>query len=142
MQLTNVVGLCLLAMTANAAVLPRFAGPYHGARISVHVPRNGTAPNNATTTSTATKAKGALVTGVSTVKNGSSSNVPHSSHGPQNANIPLNSNIPNHIKHINHCNELCSLQSQTCTIAMPDEDEYCNNGYKQCVSKCHPSDFE
>ncbi|CAI7673784.1 unnamed protein product [Penicillium manginii] len=142
MQLTNVLGLCLLAMAANAAVLPRFAGPYHGGRIAVNVPTNGTTPHKATTTGTVTKAKGALTTGVSKVKNGSGRNKPHSSHGPQKVNIPLNSNIPNHIKHINHCNELCSLESQTCTIAMPDEDEYCGDGYKQCISKCHPSDFE
>lgn len=122
MQLTNVLGFCLLAMTANAAVLPRFAGPYHGARISVHVPSNATAPHNATTTGT--KGKAPISTGVSNVKNGKGIKMPHSSHGPQKANIPLNSNIPNHIKHINHCHELCSLESQTCTIAMPDEDEY------------------
>lgn len=122
MQLTNLLGVCLLAMTANAAVMPRFAGPYHGDRIAVHVPSNATAPHNATTTGT--KGKVPLTTGLSHAKNGPGVKEPQPEHSAQKANIPLNSNIPNHIKHINHCNELCSLESQTCTIAMPDEDVY------------------
>ncbi|KAJ5082516.1 hypothetical protein N7532_011559 [Penicillium argentinense] len=141
MQITNLLGLCLLAMTASAAAMPRFAGPYHGERISVHVPTNATTPHNATTTGI--RGKAPLSTGLSKAKNGTGRNQPaHASHSPQKADIPLNSNIPNHIKHINHCHELCSLESQTCTIAMPDEDEYCSKTYKQCIAKCHPSDFE
>ncbi|KAK5796275.1 hypothetical protein VI817_005560 [Penicillium citrinum] len=125
MQLTNVLGLCLLAMTANAAVLPRFAGPYHGGRISVHVPSNSTTPHNATTTGT--KGKVPLTTGTTRPQKSSTSKgnskKPQASHGVQNVDIPLNSNIPNHVKHINHCHELCSLEAQTCNIAMPDEDK-------------------
>jgi hypothetical protein len=42
-------------------------------------------------------------------------------HSPQMQNSP---NLPNHIKHINHCTELCSLEAQTCNIAVPDDDKF------------------
>lgn len=111
MQLTNLLGLCLIGLASTAAAMPRFAGPYHGQRISVRVPTNSTGAHNATTTGT--RGKAPLATGLSTHKNRT-----NSLHGPNNQHVP------NHIKHINHCNELCSLESQTCSIAMPQEDKY------------------
>jgi hypothetical protein len=111
MQLTNILGLCVVALAGSAAAMPHLAGPYHGQRISVHVPTNSTGANNATTTGT--RAKAPLATGLSKAKNGTDiRHLPHSKH------------VPNHVKHINHCNELCSLESQSCTIAMPDDDKY------------------
>ena len=111
MQLTNFLGLCMVALAGSAAAMPHLAGPYHGSRISVHVPTNSTGAHNATTTGTHGKAP--LTTGLSKAKNETNSrHVPHVKH------------VPNHVKHINHCNELCSLEAQTCNIAMPDDDKY------------------
>lgn len=115
MQLTNLLGLSLLGLASTAAAMPRFAGAYHGDRISVHVPTNSTAAHNATTTGTR---KTPLATGLSKHLNGTDGR--HAS----NMHVPNNHHVPNHVKHINHCNELCSLESQTCTIAMPEDDKY------------------
>ncbi|KAF4769935.1 hypothetical protein HAV15_011367 [Penicillium sp. str.  len=42
---------------------------------------------------------------------------------------------------VNRCHELCSLQSQTCSIAVPDDDKFCWSIYLQCTEKCHPENF-
>lgn len=113
MQLTNLVGLCVLALSSAAAAMPHMGGAYHGDRISVHVPVNTTTgAHNATTTGT--KGRLPLTTGLSKAK----SNATDSRQGP------TVHHVPNHVKHINHCNELCSLESQTCTIAMPEDDKF------------------
>ena len=119
MQLTNLVGLCVVALAGSAAAMPHLSGPYHGARIAVHVPTNSTGAHNATTTGTLGKAP--LTTGLAKIKNGTITNDRQLVHSK---NHPMMKHVPNHTKHINHCNELCSLQSQTCTIAMPDDDKY------------------
>lgn len=116
MQLTNLLGLCLLGLASTAAAMPRFSGPYHGTRIAVHVPANSTGVNNATTTGT--RGKTPLSTGSPSNKNGTDSQHAPSKH------VPNTHHVPNHIKQINHCNELCSLGAQTCTIAMPEYDKY------------------
>lgn len=118
MQLTNLLGLCLLGLASTAAAMPRFTGPYHGDRIAVHVPTNSTGAHNATTTGT--RGKTPLSTGSPKPKNGTDS---RHAHAP-NKHVPNEHHVPNHVKHINHCNELCSLESQTCTIAMPEDDKY------------------
>lgn len=94
--------------------MPRFAGPYHGDRISVHVPVNGTGSHSAT--ATGTRGKTPLATGQSQLKNGSG--------GRDSQHVPNVAHVPNHVKHINHCHELCSLESQACTIAVPEDDKF------------------
>lgn len=115
MQLSNFLGLCLLGLAGTAAAMPRFGSAYHGDKISVQVPANSTGAHNATTTGT--RGKTPLATG-SSKKNGTESR-----HAPH-MHTPNNHHVPNHVKHINHCDELCSLESQTCTIAMPEDDKY------------------
>jgi hypothetical protein len=200
MQLTNLLGLCVIALAGSAAAMPHLTGPYHGERIAVRVPTNSTNAHNATTTGT--RAKLPLTTGMAKAKNGTNSLVSHSKHskhiksskhykynkdtkhnkssseakngkgtvnnkGTKNTNASQDmkssknskdtehskaspsttgskeykynnspedntvtiddlgvKHVPNHVKHIDHCNELCSLESQTCTIAMPDDDKH------------------
>lgn len=119
MQLTNLLGLCVVALAGSATAIPHLSGPYHGARIAVHVPTNSTGPYNATTTGTLGKAP--LTTGLAKIKNDTATESLRRVHSN---NHPKVKHVPNHTKHVNHCNELCSLQSQTCTIAMPDDDKY------------------
>ncbi|KAJ5516612.1 hypothetical protein N7527_008172 [Penicillium freii] len=111
MQLTTLFTVCVAAMTSTAAAMPHLSGAYHGVRISVRVPTNATSSHNATTTGT--RGKAPLSTG--------------SSH-------------TNRVN-VNRCHELCSLQSQTCSIAVPDDDKFCWSIYLQCTEKCHPEDF-
>lgn len=120
MQLTNLLGLCLLGLASTAAAMPRFGRAYHGDRISVHVPANSTGAHNATTVGTATKTG---TRGKIPLATGSSTKDTNGRHVPP-THVPNNHHVPNHIKHINHCNELCSLESQTCSIAMPEDDKY------------------
>ncbi|OQD78444.1 hypothetical protein PENDEC_c001G05565 [Penicillium decumbens] len=134
MQLTNLLGLCVVALAGSATAMPHLAAPYHGDHIPVRVPTNSTGAHNATTTGT--RGKAPLTTGLSKAKNGTDGRNPHATH------IPEVKHIPNHVKHIDHCNELCSLESQTCTIAMPEDDKYCWQMYLSCKAKCVPSDFE
>ncbi|KAJ5485771.1 hypothetical protein N7530_000071 [Penicillium desertorum] len=42
---------------------------------------------------------------------------------------------------VNRCHELCSLQSQACSIAVPDDDKFCWSVYLQCTEKCNPENF-
>ncbi|KAJ5682411.1 hypothetical protein N7462_005576 [Penicillium macrosclerotiorum] len=128
MQLTNLLGLCLAALATSAAAMPRIAGPYRGDRIAVHVPTNSTGAHNATTTGT--HAKKPLTTGSAHSNGTSGRHFGHVHH------------VPNHIKHINHCQELCSLESQTCTIAVPDDDKFCWKTYLRCIDRCRPEDFQ
>ncbi|KAJ5161543.1 hypothetical protein N7492_006935 [Penicillium capsulatum] len=113
MHVTSIVGLCVAALASTAAAVPRFAGPYHGDRISIHVPANGTASHSAT--ASGTRGKMPLATGLSKPKNQTTGG---KHHGPNLAHVP------NHVKHINHCHELCSLEAQTCTIAVPEDDKF------------------
>ncbi|KAJ5883589.1 uncharacterized protein N7473_010475 [Penicillium subrubescens] len=106
MQLTSILGLCLVGLATSAAAMPRIAGPYHGKPLAVHVPVNLTTTANKAST-TGSLVKKPLTTGAH--------------HSPQMQNSP---NLPNHIKHINHCTELCSLEAQTCNIAVPDDDKF------------------
>ncbi|KAJ5204507.1 uncharacterized protein N7498_005386 [Penicillium cinerascens] len=129
MQLTNFLGLCVVALASYAAAMPHLAGPYHGSRISVQVPTNSTFAHNATTTGTHVKKP--LTTGLSKANN--QTTIRH---------VSLIKHVPNHVKHINHCNELCSLMAQTCSIAMPEDDEYCWQTYLHCKERCVPGDFE
>ncbi|KAJ5127052.1 hypothetical protein N7448_007831 [Penicillium atrosanguineum] len=128
MQLTNLVGLCVVALAGSATAMPHLSGPYHGNRIAVHVPTNSTGAHNATTTGTLGRTP--LTTGLAKSKNGTTTDsryLVHSKstkHTKGTKDVPKVKHVPNHIKHINHCNELCSLQSQTCNIAMPDDDKY------------------
>ena len=110
MQLINLFGIGLAVLASTAAAMPRFAGPYHGARVQVHLPSNSTGAHNATTT--ATRGKAPLGTGLSRAKNGT-----HALHG---ANTPERTN---HIN-VNRCHELCSLESQTCSLAVPEDDRF------------------
>ncbi|CAI7628111.1 unnamed protein product [Penicillium glandicola] len=111
MQLTTLFTVCIAALTSTAAAMPHLSGAYHGARLSVHVPTNATSSHNATTTGKHGKAP--LSTGSS------------------------------HTNRVNadRCHELCSLQSQTCSIAVPDDEEFCWAVYLQCTEKCHPENF-
>ncbi|KAJ5091594.1 hypothetical protein NUU61_006464 [Penicillium alfredii] len=108
MQLTSLLTVCVAALASTAAAMPRIAGPYHGVRVPVHVPHNATSSaHNATTTST--RGKKPLSTGLSHSKNSTGSHGSHSS------------NVANEVS---HCHELCSLEAQTCTIAVPEEDAF------------------
>ncbi|OQE41411.1 hypothetical protein PENCOP_c005G04816 [Penicillium coprophilum] len=111
MKLTALFTVYVAALTSTAAAMPRLSGAYHGARLSVRVPTNETSSHNATTTGTQGKAP--LSTGTA--------------HGSR--------------VNVNRCHELCSLQSQTCSIAVPDDDKFCWSVYLQCTEKCHPENF-
>lgn len=106
MQLTNPIGLwATLAYTTTA--MPRFGGAYHGDSISIHVPSNTTSHSP---TATGTRGRVPLATGTQ-----SKSAVVHG----------LNEDLlPNHVKKINHCHELCSLEAQTCSLAVPTDDKF------------------
>ncbi|KAJ5511940.1 hypothetical protein N7453_004043, partial [Penicillium expansum] len=54
--LTTLLAVCVAALTSTDGVMPRLFGAYHGARISVRVPTNGTSSHNATTADTRGKA--------------------------------------------------------------------------------------
>ena len=105
MQLTTFFYITALANTALA--MPHIAGPYHGAHIPYRISTNSTSAQNATTTSTGAKAP--LTTGLA--KNGTKSHAPIVHHAMDHVNV-------------NHCHELCSLESQTCSIAVPDDDKF------------------
>ncbi|QQK47066.1 inosine-uridine preferring nucleoside hydrolase [Penicillium digitatum] len=94
MQLITLFFVSVAALASTAAAMPHLSAANHGARILVHVPTNATDSHN--TTTTGTQGKAPLLTG--------------SSH----------TNRPG----TNRCHELCSLQSQTCTIAVPDDDKF------------------
>lgn len=106
MQLTTVV-IYAAALASTALAMPHFAGPYHGTHIPYRLPTNATTAQNATTTGTGAKAP--LTTG--SAKNATTN------HGP------VVHHAMNHVN-VNHCHELCSLQSQTCSIAIPDDDKF------------------
>ncbi|KAJ5188415.1 hypothetical protein N7491_004740 [Penicillium cf. griseofulvum] len=111
MQLTTLFTVCVAALSSTAVAMPRLSGAYHGARISVHVPGNETSAHNATTTGT--RGKAPLSTGTA--------------HGGR--------------VNVNRCHELCSLQSQTCSLAVPDDDKFCWSVYLQCTERCKPGHF-
>ncbi|OQD85789.1 hypothetical protein PENANT_c009G04546 [Penicillium antarcticum] len=119
----------LFTITATLAstviAMPRLSGPYHGARIAVHVPTNATGAHNATTT-------------------GTRGRVPLSTASAKNAtHVPVHGRPSHGINHVNvnHCHELCSLEAQTCTLAVPDDDKFCWSTYLRCTEKCNPANF-
>jgi hypothetical protein len=121
MHIQSLVGVCLVALASTATALPRLAGPYNGHRLAVNIPTNATSAHNATTTgtrahnatTTGTRSKLPLTTGLPTPKNNTANRI---SHGLNSIDKPT--------KGSNHCNELCSLEAQTCTIATPEDDKY------------------
>ncbi|KAJ5578230.1 uncharacterized protein N7459_007194 [Penicillium hispanicum] len=131
MQMINLLGFGLAVLASTAAAMPRFAGAYHGARIHVHVPTNSTGAYHATSTGTGTRGKAILTTGVPRPQNGTHG---HVQHGVKAAAKDKHVNV-------NHCHELCSLESQTCSLAVPDDDKFCWQTYLRCVEKCRPEDF-
>ncbi|KAJ5332414.1 hypothetical protein MYU51_019263 [Penicillium brevicompactum] len=123
MQLTTVV-IYAAALASTALAMPHLAGPYHGTHIPYRLPTNATTAQNATTTGTGAKAP--LTTG--SAKNATTN------HGP------VVHHAMNHVN-VNHCHELCSLQSQTCSLAVPDDDKFCWSVYQRCNEKCHVENF-
>ncbi|CAG8097408.1 unnamed protein product [Penicillium salamii] len=121
MQLTT-LSIYAAALISTALAMPHIAGPYHGAHIPYRLQTNTTSAQNATTTGTGPKAP--LTTG--TPKNGTHAPVVH--HAMDHVNV-------------NHCHELCSLQSQTCSLAVPDDDKFCWSVYQRCTEKCHEENF-
>ncbi|KAJ5826918.1 hypothetical protein N7447_003681 [Penicillium robsamsonii] len=112
MHLTALFTVCIATLTSTAAAMLHFSGAYHGARLSVRVPTNATSPHNATTTS----ARG---------------------------NAPLSTGTAHGNRvNVNRCHELCSLQSQTCSIVVPDDNKFCWSVYLQCTEKCDPENFK
>jgi hypothetical protein len=108
MQLKPLLTICVAALTGTASAIPHVAGPYHGAHIPIHVPTNATSSHNATTTGT--RGKAPLSTG--SARNGTArTHAPMIHHGINHVNV-------------NHCHELCSLEAQTCSLAVPDDDEF------------------
>ncbi|KAJ5771256.1 uncharacterized protein N7511_003307 [Penicillium nucicola] len=114
--------LVLTALASSVAAMPRLSGPYHGARIQIHVPTNATSAQNATTTGT----RGRVPLSTAPAKNATHARRP--SHGINRVNV-------------NHCHELCSLEAQTCSLAVPDDDEFCWSTYLRCTEKCNPANF-
>lgn len=106
MHLHNIFGLAVAALAGTTAAMPRLAGPYHGQRIAVSVPANATTPHNASTTATGGKAP--LTTG--TLRNST-----HAVHGTKSASR-VGSN--------DRCDDLCSLEAHTCTLAVPQDDKF------------------
>ncbi|KAJ5166951.1 uncharacterized protein N7482_005732 [Penicillium canariense] len=133
MQLTSILGLCLVGLASSAAAMPKLMGPYRRHPNAVLIPINSTGVYNATTTGTPTTTP--LTTGTAHKSNGTVS----SHHSTKTKH---SSKLPNHVKHINHCNELCSLEAQTCTIAVPDDDKFCWQTYLRCIDRCRPDDFQ
>ncbi|KAJ5664183.1 hypothetical protein N7507_004914 [Penicillium longicatenatum] len=131
MHIQSLVGVCLVALASTATAFPRLAGPYNGHRLAVNIPTNATSAHNATTTgtrahnatttgtrahnatTTGTRSKLPLTTGLPIPKNNTANRI---SHGLNSIDKPT--------KGSNHCNELCSLEAQTCTIATPEDDKY------------------
>lgn len=101
MQITALLTVCIAALSGTAAAMPRISGPWHGTRIAVEVPTNGTSAHNATTTGT--RAKAPLST--------------------ESAKNNTRTHTINHVN-VNHCHELCSLGSQACSLAVPDDDKF------------------
>lgn len=150
MHLTGIFGVCLAVLAGTTAAMPYVAGPYHGHRIAVQVPTNSTGAHNAT--STGTRGSAPLSTGIVSSKNGMK-------HRPSHG---LNS-VQKEGKGADHCNELCSLEAQTCNIATPDDDKFWYvtpliylivrrkealtfvfswNVYNRCIHNCRPDDFQ
>ncbi|KAJ5291602.1 hypothetical protein N7478_000853 [Penicillium angulare] len=134
MQIPAIFGIYLVALASTTAAMPHLAGPYHGQNIAVKVPTNSTGAHNATTTGT--RGKAPLATGLSSVikKNKNKNKTIHVAHGLNSIDHPTQGS--------NHCNELCSLEAQTCTVTMPDEDQYCSEIYSTCIKKCKPDNFQ
>ncbi|KAJ5097237.1 hypothetical protein N7456_007958 [Penicillium angulare] len=131
MQIPAIFGICLVALASTTAAMPHLAGPYHGQHVAVKVPTNSTGAHNATTTGT--RGKAPLATGLSQVTTKNKKPI-HVAHGLNSVDHPTQGS--------NHCNELCSLEAQTCTITMPDDDEYCSTIYTTCIKKCLPDNFQ
>ncbi|KAJ5806567.1 uncharacterized protein N7503_004169 [Penicillium pulvis] len=129
MHIQSLIGVCLVALASTAAAMPRLAGPYTGHRLAVPIPTNSTSAHNATTTGT--RGRVPLATGLSTPRNHTASRI---AHGMNSVDKPT--------KGSNHCNELCSLEAQTCTIATPEDDKYCWQVYTRCMGKCRPDNFQ
>ena len=110
MHLTSVLGACLAALSSTSVAMPHMAGPYHGNRIAISVPTNITGAYNATTTGT--RGKLPLSTGLPRPLNETGRQMTH--------RVETGAEVPP----FNHCYELCSLESQTCTIAVPNDDKF------------------
>ncbi|KAJ6091356.1 hypothetical protein N7467_003325 [Penicillium canescens] len=118
MHFTTLLTITAAAFASTAAAIPRLSGPYHGVRIPIHVPTNATGAHNATRTGTGTRGR-----------------VPLSTASAKNATHGIN-----HVN-VNHCHELCSLEAQTCNLAVPDDDAFCWSTYLRCTEKCNPANF-
>ncbi|KAJ5729101.1 uncharacterized protein N7483_003609 [Penicillium malachiteum] len=129
MHITQIFGICLVALASTTVARPHLAGPYHGQRIAIEVPTNST--QNATTTGTRATAPLSTASILAQPKSGTRIHVSHGLNSVQKAT-----------QGSNHCNELCSLESQTCTIAVPDDDKFCWQTYTRCIKKCRPDNFQ
>ncbi|KAJ5985820.1 hypothetical protein N7499_007888 [Penicillium canescens] len=113
MHFTTLLTITAAAFASTAAAIPRLSGPYHGVRIPIHVPTNATGAHNATRTGTGTRGRVPLST--ASAKNATHARAPAhtrpASHGINHVNV-------------NHCHELCSLEAQTCNLAVPDDDAF------------------
>lgn len=107
MQLTALF-IYAAALTSTAMAMPHFAGPYHGAHAPVHVPTNATSAHNATSTSTG---------GKHPLPTGSSRNDTSREQTSMASDAIYKINV-------NHCHELCSLESQACSLAVPEDDKF------------------
>ncbi|KAJ6013538.1 hypothetical protein N7540_008129 [Penicillium herquei] len=130
MHITQIFGICLVALASNTVARPHLAGPYHGQRIAIQVPTNSTA-QNATTTGTRATVPLSTASSLAHSKNGTRVHVSHGLNSVQKAT-----------QGSNHCNELCSLEAQTCTIAVPEDDKFCWQTYTRCIKKCRPDNFQ
>ncbi|KAJ5950625.1 uncharacterized protein N7479_009038 [Penicillium vulpinum] len=113
MQFTTIFTVCIAALTSTIAARPHLLPhmSYHGARITLTDLTNETTSHSATPTGTQ---------GTAPLSTGSAHN--------------------NRV-HVNYCHDLCSLQSQTCSIAVPDDEKFCWSVYLQCTEKCHPENY-
>ncbi|KAI9923487.1 hypothetical protein MW887_008649 [Aspergillus wentii] len=130
MQLNNIIATTLAVLAGTVAALPAAnTGPFRMAKISI--PSNSTMARNSTIPSNST------IIASKTVKSGTPSFSPSSSPSSSSRAWPkvMASNVANRTQSAseerkaghaepNMCPELCSLQAQSCVVALPDDEAF------------------
>ncbi|EPS25415.1 hypothetical protein POX_c03808 [Penicillium oxalicum] len=128
MYFSNILTASVLGMASLSLALPRASKVHQGKPLAIRMA--GETPSMSMSTPSPSASYAPTETGPT---------VPDVAQGTL---VESNADVPNHVKHINHCLELCSLEAQTCNIAIPNDDQFCRETYTGCMERCRPDDFQ
>ncbi|KAJ5491006.1 hypothetical protein N7539_002573 [Penicillium diatomitis] len=130
MHITFILQLSILGLASLTLAMPRASKPSQVKPLSSRMIIDTPASMN-TPTPSASYSSIPLASQIATMSPATQGNL-----------VTAESELPNHVKHVNHCLELCSLEAQTCNIAVPNDDQFCRDTYAGCMERCHPDDFQ